>query len=75
MGQRLQYISYFSPFIRFFKKHEKLLQTEKTQIKRGITLVIYMGGTIWGHHFDNGANPTICIGDFLHYSITFGQKT
>ena len=46
MGQRLQYISYFSPFIRFIKKHEKLLQTEKTQIKRGITLVMFMGGTI-----------------------------
>ena len=56
-------------------KNTKNYVSKQRQIKRGVTLVIFMGGTIWGHHFDKGAKPTICISDFLHYSITFGQIT
>ena len=51
-------------------KDTKNYVSKQRQIKRGVTLVIFMGGTIWGHHFDKGAKPTISIRDFFtlfHY--------
>ena len=40
-------------------------ESKQRQTKRGITLVTFMGGTIWGHHSDKGTKPTICISDFF----------
>ena len=69
-------ISLLSNFSKNMKCTTTNYVSKQRKTKSGITLVTFMGGTIWGHHSDKGTKSTICISDFLHYSyITFGLKT